>query len=440
MDNDNSGRPAVWVRAFERLLAICVRMEAGERRAVLLAFMCNFVLLGDYYVLRAVRDTLATLFDVARLNYLFMGTFALVLVCAPLFAALTARYRLAQVLPGLFWFWLANILVFALLLHAEPGNRWLAGSFFVWFSVTNLYLISLFWTLMVELFDAAQATRLFAFIAAGGSIGAVAGPLITRSLVHSAGLDGLLLIAAAGFVWVIVLLQRLIREKQRMQTCGAHTQSTNMDHALPGTALAGFQLLRKSRYLQQQALFMVLMTWVATVAYFMQTEIIAQHISAMSARAVAIADIDLAVNVATALVLILGLSRIVRRFGLTTTLVLNPLIMIAAFGALLLAPTVAMVQLLQVVRRVTQYAIARPSREISFTVLDQDSRYKAKNVIDTTVYRFGDVTASLLQSGLRAAGAGLPGIVTLGIAASALWGYAALALGRRYEGSRNDVT
>lgn len=440
MDNDNSGRPAVWARGFERLLAICVRIEAGERRAVLLACACHFVLLAFYYVLRPVRDTLATLFDVAQLNSLFMGTFVLVLVCAPVFAALTARYRLAQLLPALFWFWLVNILIFALLLHAEPASRWLAGSYFVWFSVTNLYLVSLFWTLMVELFNPAQATRLFAFIAAGGSIGAIAGPLITRTLVQRVGLAGLLLIAAAGFLWVIVLLQRLIGEKQRMQAHGALSQSTTMDHALPGNALAGFRLLRGSPFLQQQSLFIMLMTWVATVAYFMQTEIIARSISAVAARAVAIADIDLTVNIATALVLILGLSRVVRRFGLTVTLVLNPLIMIAAFGALLLAPTVAMVQLLQVVRRVTQYAIARPSREISFTVLDQDSRYKAKNVIDTTVYRFGDVTASLLQAGLRAAGCGLMGIVTLGIAASALWGYAALALGRRYEISRNNVT
>ncbi|MGB8693688.1 MAG: hypothetical protein WCD08_09290 [Steroidobacteraceae bacterium] len=439
MDKETSGKPAVWAQGFERLLATCVSIEAGEGRAVWLAFACHFVLLAAYYVLRPVRDTLATAFGIAQLNHLFMGTFVLVLLCAPVFAALTARFRLARLLPGLFWFWLANILVFALLLRAAPANRWLAGSYFVWFSVTNLYLISLFWTLMVELFNAAQATRLFAFIAAGGSIGAIAGPLITRALARSVGLDGLLLIAAAGFLWVIVLVQRLIGEKQRMLADGAPAQRTTMDHALPGSALAGFRLLRESRYLQQQALFMLLMTWVATVAYFMQTEIIATHISAMAARAVAIADIDLAVNVATALVLILGLSRVVRRFGLTATLLLNPLIMIAAFAALLLAPTVAMVQLLQVVRRVTQYAIARPSREISFTVLDQDSRYKAKNVIDTTVYRFGDVTASMLQAGLRAAGAGLMGIVTLGIAAAALWGYAALGLGRRYESRRNNL-
>ena len=184
---------------------------------------------------------------------------------------------------------------------------------------------------------------------------------------------------------------------------------------------------------------MLLMTWVATVSYFLQTEVIARNLDTVAARTVAIADIDLVVNVATALVLLGGVGQFVRRFGLTATLVLNPVIMVAAFIGLLFAPTVFMVQLLQVVRRVTQYAIARPSREICFAVLDQDTRYKAKNVIDTTVYRFGDVSASLLQAGLRALGSGLLTVLALGIAASALWGWAALALGRRYEALRQAL-
>jgi len=426
-------------RGGARLLALSVRAEAGEQRALWLAFACYFVLLGDYYVLRPVRDALATLFDVAQLNYLFMATFLLVLLGAPLYAALTARFRLAQLLPALFWFWLSNMLLFALLLRAAPASRLVAGGYFVWFSAINLYLISVFWTLMVELFNAAQATRLFAFIAAGGSIGAIAGSLITRSLVHRYGLDGLLLIAAGGFLLVIVLVQLLIREKQQLLRRGIVAQSSTMDHALPGSALAGFRQLLGNRYLQQQALFMLLMTWVATVSYFLQTEVIARGIGRMPARAVAIADIDLVVNVASALVLLGGVGQFVRRFGLTATLVLNPLIMVAAFIALLFAPTVFMVQLLQVVRRVTQYAIARPSREICFAVLDQDTRYKAKNVIDTTMYRFGDVSASLLQAGLRALGSGLLTVLALGIAASALWGWAALALGRRYESLRQAL-
>jgi AAA family ATP:ADP antiporter len=154
---------------------------------------------------------------------------------------------------------------------------------------------------------------------------------------------------------------------------------------------------------------------------------------------VAIADIDLVVNVFTALVLIAGVGQFVRRFGLTATLVLNPVIMIAAFIGLLFAPTVFMVQLLQVVRRVTQYAIARPSREISFAVLDQEQRYRAKNVIDIAVYRFGDASASLMQAALRALGTGVLTVVALGVATAGLWGWAAVALGRRYEVLRKNL-
>lgn len=436
LNQDPQAPPA---RGVARLLHFFLRMERGERAALWLAFACNFVLLAAYYMLRPVRDTMATLFDVPQLNYLFLATFALTLLGAPLYAALTARVRLARFVPALFWFWLSNILLFALLLRAAPSSLLLAGCYFVWFSVINLYLISIFWTLMVELFNAAQATRLFAFIAAGGSIGAIAGPLLTRLLVNRVGLDGLLLIAAAGFLFVIGLVQLLIRAKGRLQESGVHSQRSTMDHALPGTAWAGFRQLFSRPYLQQQALFILLMTWVATISYFLQTEVIARNLSSVAARTIAIADIDLVVNIATALVLILGVGQFVRRFGLTATLVLNPLIMVGTFVALVFAPSVFMVQLLQVVRRVTQYAIARPSREICFAVLDQETRYKAKNVIDTTVYRFGDITASMLQAGLRALGTGLLTVLAAGVAASALWGWAALALGRRYESLRQDA-
>jgi AAA family ATP:ADP antiporter len=169
------------------------------------------------------------------------------------------------------------------------------------------------------------------------------------------------------------------------------------------------------------------------VAYFCQTDLVARHYAAIAGRAQAIADIDLVVNIATALVLLLGLGRIVQRFGVTAGLVLNPLLMVAAFLAAALSPTLLMIQALQAVRRVAQYAIARPSREICFTVVDQSGRYKAKNVIDSVIYRFGDVSSAWLQAGLRSMGYGLNGAIVIGVGASFLWGAIAVLLGRRYE-------
>jgi ATP:ADP antiporter, AAA family len=421
-----------------RPLDVAARIAPHERRAVMLAFMCNFVLLGSYYILRPVRDTVATLLGVGQLQNLFTATFAGTLLASPIYVILASRVRLTRLLPGVFWFWLFNVLLFQQLFRLAPQNLWVAAAFYVWFSVANLFMISVFWSLMVDLFTAAQATRLFALIAAGGSIGAIGGPLLTRLLVSRLRLSGLLLVAAAGFLIVILLIYRLMREKPRLRERLDEVQATTLDHSLPGNPFAGFSELFKSRYLMSQALFMLLMTWVNTVAYFLQTDVIAHAINDVAGRAQAIADIDLVVNIATALILTFGLSHLVQRFGVTAGLVLNPLILLLAFVVVAISPSLLMIQGLQVVRRVAQYAIARPSREICFTVVEQGSRYKAKNVIDTVIYRFGDVSSAWMQAGLRAAGFGLGGAVTVGIGACIAWTGVARYAGRRYEQIRQE--
>src|ERR1019366_6065859 len=223
----------------------------------------------------------------------------------------------------------------------------------------------------VDVFSAAQATRLFALIAAGGEIGAIAGPLLTRLLVGRLGLVGLLLIAAAGLLLVIGLINLLMRAKQTLQASSDQAQQSTLDHGLSGNPFDGFRELFKSAYARRQAGFMLLMTWVNTVAYFFQTDLVARSFQAIESRTQAIADIDLVVNLCSAAILTFGLGRLVQRFGVTAG---------------------------QVVRRVAQYAIARPSREICFTVVEQSSRYKAKNVIDTVVYRFGDLSSAWMQT------------------------------------------
>jgi len=303
----------------------------------------------------------------------------------------------------------------------------------VWFSVANLFMISVFWSLMVDLFSPAQATRLFPVITAGGSLGAIAGSVVTHALARQLDLPGLLLAAAGGFAVVILLVHLLIREKERLRRLHDPVQPTTLDHDLGGSALEGFVRLFRTAILRHQALFMLLMTWVATIAYFLQTDVIARSFTDIPSRTRAIADMDLVVNICSAGVLIFGLSRFVRRYGVTAGLVASPLLMVLAFLALLASPTLLVIQATQILRRVTQYSIARPSRELCFTVVEQESRYRAKNVIDTLVYRLGDLSAAWVQAGLRAAGSGIGGIVALGIAACALWGQAAVALGRRYE-------
>jgi len=415
---------------------IAVQIRSEERRALALACACYFLLLGSFYILRPVRDTVATVLGTGRLQALFTAVFAVTLIASPIYAALASRLTLQRLLPGVFWFWLFNVLVFAELFRWLPDNRWVVAAYYVWFSVVNLFMISVFWSLMVDVFSAAQATRLFAWIAAGGEFGAIAGSLLTRALVARLGLIGLLLLAAAGLLLVIGLIHLLMRAKQKLRASSEQAQQSTLDHRLAGNPFDGFSELFKSPYARRQAVFMLLMTWVNTVAYYFQTDLVASSFQAIASRTQVLADIDLVVNLCSAAILIFGLGRLVQRFGVTAGLVLNPIIMVFAFLGLAISPSLFMIQLLQVVRRVAQYAIARPSREICFTVVEQSSRYKAKNVIDTAVYRFGDLSSAWMQTGLRAAGFGFQGAIALGIGASVAWGVVGSLLGRRYEQMR----
>jgi AAA family ATP:ADP antiporter len=408
-----------------------------ERRALLLACLCNGTLFASFYILRPVRDTLATLIGTARLQGLFTGTFIGTLLAAPIYAALLSRLRLARLLPGLFAFWVLNALLFALLLHRHADNIWIAGAYFVWFSVVNLYMVSVFWSLMVDVFSASQATRLFPLIAGAGELGAIAGPLLTHSLVGRFGLAGLLLLAAAGLLAVTALVQLVVRAKRQLGAHAAGAQRSSLEHGLAGHPFEGFRELLSSAYLRRQAWFVLLMSWVNTLAYFFQTDLLAREFPLLESRAQVIADIDLVVNVCSAVILLFGLGRLVQRFGVTAGLILNPLVMIVALIGLWIAPGVRMLQALQVTRRVGQYAIARPSREICFTVVEQSSRYKAKNVVDTVIYRFGDLSSAWLQAGMRTLGLGFSAAIVLGLGASVAWGVVAVLLGRNYEQLRS---
>ena len=404
-----------------------------EVRALILAFLCNFVLMASYYLLRPVRDAMATVFGVDQLQNLFTGTLLLTLVCSPIFAWLTDTFKLSRLLPAVFAFLVINLGAFYFWFQAAPDSRWLAAAFYWWFSVVNLFMVSVFWSLMVDLFTPNQASRLLPAIAGGGSLGAIAGPLVAAVFVKGLGVSGVLLLAAAGLVVVIVLVSHVIREKRRLQDANEEAQSSSMDRKLHGSFLDGFRVLLTSSYQINQALFILLMTWIATIGYFLQTDLIAKAFADVASRTQALADIDLAVNICSAIVSIFGLSRLITRFGVTGSLILNPILMAISFVLMVFSPTLLMLQAMQALRRVTQYAIARPSREICFTVVEQENRYKTKNIIDVVVYRLGDLSSAWMQAGLRALGMGLNGTLGVGVLASGIWAISAWTLGRQYE-------
>jgi AAA family ATP:ADP antiporter len=248
-----------------------------------------------------------------------------------------------------------------------------------------------------------------------------------------------LLISAAGFAVVVALVLLFIREKSRMQAEHRETQKSTMDHELRGNLLDGFTTIIKSPMLLSQAAFMLLMTWISTIGYVLQTDIVQHAFSDLALRTRALSEIDLVVNLVSALVAMFGLSRFITRFGVTGSLVVNPILMAISFVLMALSPTLLMLQAMQATRRVIQYAIARPSREICFTVVDQESRYKAKNILDVIMYRLGDVTAVWVQAGMAMLGFAVTGLLGLGVVASGAWAAAAWSLGRQYERKRAQL-
>lgn len=425
---------------FARWLGATANIEPHEMRAAVLSFLYFFFLLGSYYILRPVRDAMGTVYGSDQLEKLYTYTFLATLVAAPIYGAVASRLKLSTLLPWVYGFFVVNILMFYGLFQSGLEDRSVAAIFFVWVSVFNMFITSVFWSFMADVFSKTQAKRLFGVIAAGGSFGAAAGPAITALLVSSIGTNNLLLISAAGFTLVVVIVILLEKEKARLGSLVEEdVQHTTMSRRLQGGAADGFFLLMKSPYLLLIAAFILMLTWISTVLYFQQADLVSRAFETREARTQAFAVVDLVVNVGAIFVQIFGTSRLISRFGITSALTLVPVIMVVSFIAIALSPAVLVLLGVQAVRRIAEYAVARPGREMLFTVVDQESKYKAKNVIDTVVYRFGDLSAAWIIAALSAVGLTASGLAIFGVAASMVWGAIALKLGRRYESvSVND--
>ncbi|HUU36002.1 MAG TPA: MFS transporter [Vicinamibacterales bacterium] len=426
------------VSPFARLLKTVAKVEPEEVRAVVISFVYFALLMGSYFIVRPVRDAMGTVYGVANLQELYTGTFVVSFVVAPAYAFLASRIRLATFLPWVYGFIAVTMVVFYGLFETveQQQDRWVAALFFVWVSTFNVLIISVFWSLMADTFSRTQAKRLFGFLAAGGTVGTIAGPALAASLVTIVGTNTLMLISAAGFLvtaWLVTLLER---EKRRLGAAGGDVQKTTLDRTLGGNPLEGFALLFRSPYLMMIGLFILLMTTISTIIYFQLGDLITKAFPSREARTQAYAVIDLAVNGTTVFLQLFGTGRLIERFGVTAGLLLNPIIMVFAFLAVAFSPVLFVLGSIQVVRRFAEYAVAKPSREMLFTVVDQDSKYKAKNVIDTVVYRFGDLTSAWLSAAVLPYG--VAGLAVAGIVMSAVWFPIAYLLGKRYEGVRGE--
>ena len=427
--------PSLLARTLKSLSGV----EPHELSAVMLSMLYFLFLFGSYSVIKPVRDAMGTVYGVKHLNELFLGTFIGTLILAPLYAGMAARLKLSTFLPWVYGFIALTIIGFyALFVGGKVSDHWVAAGFYIWVSVFNMLIISVFWSFMADIFSRSQAKRLFGFIAAGGTIGGIAGPAIATFLATRVGNNGLMLISAGGFAVTAFLVKALEHARAALvATSGSEAQRTNINHRLGSSnPLAGFILLAKSPYLLLIAAFLFLMTAISTIVYTQLSDLITKAFTDHNQRTQAYATIELAVNSMAIVIQLLGTGRIIKRFGVTLGLMLNPIIMVFAFLAIAFSPVLMILGGLQVLRRVAEYAVARPSREMLFTVVDQESKYKAKNVIDTVVYRGGDVVASFVSVSVLK-GFGDIGLAILGIGVSLIWFPIAWILGRRYESARS---
>ncbi len=414
------------------ILKRMVRVEPGEVFGMLWSFGYFFCLLCGYYILRPIRDEIGIQAGVEQLQWLFTGTFVTMLAVVPLFGWLSSRFPRRQFLPAAYLFFAANLMVFFAMFRSGVMPAETARAFFVWLSVFNLFVVSVFWSYMADLFTNAQARRLYGFIAAGGSIGAIAGPLITTKLAPLLGPTELLPLSACFLLAAVVCILRLStwarRNKPASTPAGAEIRQP-----MGGGIFGGITLMLRSDYLLGIGLYVVLFTLLSTFLYFQQAYIISQAISDSGERTALFALIDLFVNALTLIGQLLVVSRIIGRFGLTVTLVLLPIVAVIGFLTLGLFPTLAVLIVFGCIRRAGEYAISKPAREVLFTVVSREEKYKAKNFIDTVVVRGGDAVSGWLFEGLRLLGVGLSGISFIAAPIAVLWTMTAYLLGQRQE-------
>ena len=407
-------------------------MQAGEGRAVFWSFVYFFSLLSSYYILRPIRDEMGVTAGIDQMHWLFTGTFIAMLMVVPLFGWITSRYQRKQFLPYTYYFFIFNILLFYFLFKSEISMVYVAPAFFIWLSVFNLFIVSVFWSFMTDLFHNQQAKRLFGFIAAGGTIGAIVGPFLTAMLVRQLGTSHMLLISAGLLGLSVWCIQRLIVWQQAHNTPAIQgAAQREQEKPLGGGILDGILLVMRSPYLLGICLLILFYTSLATFLYFQQAQIVKEAFDDSETRTAVFAGIDLAVNSLTLLIQAFFTARMVKWFGLGATLALIPLLLSVGFLALALLPVLSVLIVVQVIRRAGNYAIMRPAREMLYVVVSREEKYKAKNFIDTVVYRGGDAVSAWVYAGFRSLGLSISSIALIAVPLSLLWAWIAFRLGQK---------
>lgn len=423
--------------AQRRRIKALFNVRTEEVPAVMAGAAMFFLLFTGYFMLRPVRETMGIAGGVENLQWLFTATFVATLIALPIFGWIASKVVRRRILPWTYAFFAANLFGFTFAFAQDPDNVWIARAFYVWLSVFNLLVISLAWSVLADIFAVSQAKRLFAMVAAGASLGGLTGPIVSSVLVGPIGHAGLMFISAV--LLTVSAAPAIWLHHWRDRRPLPEEDVTPRAKALGGHPFAGATAVLASRYLAGIALFVVLLAVVNTFLYFEQAKLVAETFPDRVRQTQVFGMIDTLVQTLTILIQILITGRIAERFGITALLVAVPLVMAAGFLWLAFAPVFAVLVVVMVVRRVGEYALVRPGREMLYTVVPPEEKYKAKSFIDTVVYRGGDAVGGWVKRGLDVL-AEQPWLAMLiGSGFAIVWAGTGAFLGRR-QGEKETVT
>ena len=417
---------------MKKLFAKVVDVKPEELRALWLGFLFFFVVLAGYYVIRPIRDNIgATYFE--NLWWMFTVVLVVMILANALFSAVVSRMSRRRFIPIAYRFFILNLIIFFVLMqYMPPGKQpWVDGCFFVWVSVFNLFATAVFWGFMTDLFTNEQGKRLFGFVAVGGSLGGVLGPIITTSLIHRVSTGVLLLICAAMLEIAAQSVRFFPAEFRRHDSQSAENEAATAEKPIGGKFWDGVTHICKSPYLFGLFLFILLYTLTSTWTYFQQSELTRTGFVDKASRTAFFAKLDLSVNTLTLFLQIFFTGRLMKFLGVTVTLLFMPVLSLFGFAAMGFMPVLSVLAAFQIARRASTFAFMRPAREVLFTVLRREDKYKAKSFIDTFGYRCGDQFGAWSYSGMQALGLTFSTISYIAVPVVAGWCALGVWLGRK---------
>ncbi len=409
--------------------------DDGELKGLLIATAYGFFIMFSYYILRAVRDEISSA-DRGNLQILWTAVFFVMMLAVPAYSWLASRFSRGVFVPLANRFFIACLVVFwACLVYMPPEARpWIDRVFYVWSSVFALFVVTVFWGFMSDCFDNSQGKRLFSFIAVGSSLGGMAGSVVTAELAEILPVFTLLLLACIP----LEVASWCARSLHRRFNTGSVDIPGEAEKVIAGNAWSGMQAVFASRYLMGIAAFIALMTFVSTMLYFQQASLVADAFSDRGERRAFYAQVDLLVSALTIIFQIYLTARIIKWLGVGLTLAIVPALMALGFVLLGLYPTLAVLVVVQVIYRAGRYGLTKPAREILWTVLGREAKYKSKPFLDAAVYRGGDLLSGWIYTGLIALGMSIGAIALTAAPVAGLWTLLALKLGSRQESIANQ--